>query len=101
MSRFPQRLWVWANSKGISAIPEPDRMHTEHYISVREHEAICRVILDERNLLRENLLETYVQGVGGLGPDGKYDHMCISSWESLQDDLIRWGLLKSEECSRK
>lgn len=33
--------------------------------------------------------------------DSKYDHMCISTYESAQEYLIERGLIKAEECSRK
>ena len=67
--------------------------------------------LTERLALAEELLfSCFAQGTNrlengpGLGGEKsiwKYDHMCLSAYESAQDYLIEHGLIKKEECSRK
>lgn len=31
----------------------------------------------------------------------QYDNMCMSTYESIEDKLIEWGLLKEEQCLRR
>ncbi len=32
--------------------------------------------------------------------EGKYDHMCMSTWESIQSMLIDAGILRRDQCLR-
>jgi hypothetical protein len=31
----------------------------------------------------------------------QYDNMCMSTYESIEDKLIEWGLVKPEQCLRR
>lgn len=48
--------------------------------------------------MKEIALDLFLQGVGVV--DGKYDHMCISSYEYAQKVLIEYGMIKKEDCYR-
>lgn len=37
----------------------------------------------------------------GTGDAAKYDNMAMSTYESIEDKLIEWGLLKPEQCLRR
>ena len=48
--------------------------------------------------LNEYVLDVFTQVC--LQRDGKYDHMCISTYEDMQDLLIRTEAIKKEDCYR-
>jgi len=33
--------------------------------------------------------------------EGKYDHMCLSTWEGIQDLLVAQGVIREDQCLRK
>ena len=57
--------------------------------------------LIERLALAEELLKACFNQACGERNDYTYDHMCLSAYESTQDYLIEYGLIKKDECSRK
>lgn len=32
--------------------------------------------------------------------EGRYNHDCISTWESAQEALIQWGRIREDQCDR-
>ena len=47
------------------------------------------------------VFEMFRQACLERGEIERYDHMCLSTYEYAQDELISWGDLKPEQCSRR
>jgi len=50
---------------------------------------------EQRDEARHLVLDLFAQA---CAVDGKYDHMCVSTYEDAQAALIEWGFVKPEEC---
>lgn len=49
--------------------------------------------------LKETLLDCFDQSCSES--NGKYDHWCLSAYENTQDVLLKYGVIKPEQCNRK
>ena len=59
--KWPNRFWIWLNSKGISVSPIEDRMHDTEYLARAEHEATLSQLRAENEKYRK-ALEFYALG---------------------------------------
>jgi hypothetical protein len=53
-----------------------------------------------KELWLEDLLDNFSQACW-IKDIEKYDHMCNSTWEYAQRELIKYGIIKKEDCYRE
>lgn len=56
---------------------------------------------EARELVLELFHQACLETSWKPGDPWKYDHMCSGTYKGAQEVLLRWGLLKPEECLRK
>ncbi len=71
--------------------------HTEQLNAlIRMANDTVAMIEKQNEELRYLVLELFSQGA--TGPDGKYCHSFISTYEYAQRKLIEWGMIKQKDC---
>lgn len=59
-----------------------------------------KLVAEQRDEAREMVMDMFNQACRVTQDSVKYDHMCLGPYECVQEKLIKWGLIKKEECVR-